>query len=353
MGVGLLMDILIIGVASSKFMPYLNNYLILLSKIGANVKLIIWDRLGIEENKINKYIYRDHKKSISRSLIDYYRYALYSKKVVARVKPKIIIYFGIPLLIFKKIIDNNEYPYIVDIRDYHKTLKIFKMNKIFKNSIINVISSDDFAKWLPKKTNFYVHHNLPQEKKKIFTNIKYFDEKIRIGFIGSLRDISPNIKLLDSLSLYNDLYFCYRGYSDFVSVLEKYCIKKNIKQIEFTGRYDKKEEANLYQNITFSNILLDDDLNSKTLLPNRLYYSVLMGVPIITNKGNYISTIVKKFNLGVVIDMKHNIYNQIIDYISKFNGSEFDNGRDKFLDMVISQNTTTELLIKEKISHYE
>ena len=66
-------------------------------------------------------------------------------------------------------------------------------------------------------------------------------------------------------------------------------MKKKISNVVFTGKYNSEQEKYYYEDSSFINILLGKSLNSRTLMPNRFYNSLLYYKPMIALNGSWLS----------------------------------------------------------------
>ena len=111
-------------------MPYLDNYLCVLSKIGIDYDLIVWDRFKIDN--FNLFTYQDKKIGHKREFFDYYKYSIYIKNILKKNEYEKCIIFGIQLSYFlsnylSKFYKDN---YIIDIRDYNILTHTFTFKKV-------------------------------------------------------------------------------------------------------------------------------------------------------------------------------------------------------------------------------
>ena len=82
----------------------------------------------------------------------------------------------------------------------------------------------------------------------------------------------------------------------------------------------------------------NDSINNKTALPNRLYNSTINGIPMIAFKGTYLSEIIEKYKLGLVLESFDNVEIKIQEYINNFAYNDYEELRKMFLVKVIKEN---------------
>jgi len=346
------MRIALICPSNMLYMPYVNNYEKLLKLNNVKYDLINWDRFQIEDKK-SELKYRDSKIGHQRNFLDYYRYKKFIVKKLNENKYDKIIVFGIILSYFLKRILNQKYKdkYILDIRDYHKILKYYDIKSVIDNSVYTILSSPGFKRWLPNCGNYLINHNTHLEslEELCAINSNLSNERINIANIGALRDYDINIKLINSLENNEKFRLSFSGEGIINDDLQFYLKERAITNVFLTGKYIKSEEYLLYKESDLINVLLSNDINSKTLLPNRLYNASLYGKPVITIEGTFLAEEVKKYKLGLALNSFDNIELKIEEYFKSFNFKEFNDGRILFFSKVIQDNKYFKEMIEEFI----
>lgn len=340
------MRILLVCPSNMLYMPYVKNYETILQENKVDYEIINWDRLNIENNEGGlSYTYRDLKTGHRRSYIDYFKYRAFIKKRLRATKYDKIIVFGIQLSFFLADILQHEYKgnYIIDIRDYNKIVKFFNLKKVIFGSVFTVLSSPGFKKWLPKFDRYLINHNTQVTNlnelrdRSSFSNIK--TEKINISYIGSLRNYNINIDFINSVKNNNRISLYYHGEGIINKTLKDYLFSNGINNVFVTGRYNCSEEDKLYSKSDLINILIpNDSINSRTLLPNRLYKAASHFKPIVAYEGTYLSHQVKKYNLGIVLSSFNKLEDNLSIYLENFDLDAYKQGRNSFFNKVIREN---------------
>ena len=329
-------------------MPYLKNYIDL---IDVEYDVINWDRLSIED--IKEFTYRDNKIGHQRNLLDYYKYYRFIIQILKGGNYDKVIVFGIQLTFFLQNVLINHFKgnYVIDIRDHHKLINLMNWNTIKKYGRGIVVSSPGFLEWLPKGEKYYINHNTTIESLKDLHPIvlnKNTDKKIRIANIGSFRDYKINIEFINSLKNSKTVILNYHGRGGYEESLRNLKDEKNILNLNITGEYTKDIEESLYLKNDLINVLRHNDgINNYTALPNRLYNSLVFGKPLISYQGTYLSEIINKYNLGLVINDFDLLEAQIVTYIYEFDDELFVKGRKLFFKKVIKDNKLFHEMISE------
>ena len=157
--------------------------------------------------------------------------------------------------------------------------------------------SSYYSAFVPKSRYLYMA-NAPE--KKIFEGYQRKTAgEFTVGFVGGVH-FTNQIKLLAAAGKKCGVKIIIAG-SFLDDELRKYCIDKGA---ICTGTYIyEKDIVNIYEklNCVFS-VYPADDENVKLALPNKLYESIICGLPIIVAKGTYLSEIVEKYQIGVSVD---------------------------------------------------
>jgi len=94
----------------------------------------------------------------------------------------------------------------------------------------------------------------------------------------------------------------YHGSGADVQGLIDFVRERSIPNVFFTGIYTPDRLPNLYLNTDFVLCYYGaDDVNVRTLLPNRLYEACFFYKPLIVSEGTLLADIVRKYSLGVVL----------------------------------------------------
>lgn len=336
------MRLALISPSNKLYMPYLDNYLKILNEMGINYDVINWDRLKIEND--NRFTYEDSKKGQHRNFLDYFRYSRFVIAVLKEYKYDKIIVFGLQLVFFLRryLLKKYSNKYIIDIRDYNRIIKYFNIKKIIDNSYLIVLSSPGYKNWLPKSMKYVINHNtLINSISEVIEVDETFikKNKIKISYIGSIRDLKINLDFIEALKNSKRFVLVYNGEGIVNQDIVKYISKKEIKNVELTGRYDKENELELYKNSNIINTLIpNNSINSRTLLPNRLYNAIIQGKIVLVYKGTYLAKLVEQYNLGIILNSFDNVECNILNFLKYFDVNKYDTGRRKFLERVISDN---------------
>lgn len=336
------MRIALVCPSNMLYMPYVDNYIKVLNEANVDYDIINWDRFNIED-KNNTLKYRDKKIGHQRNFLDYYEYYRFIIRCLNMERYDKIIVFGIQLTFFLQNILRKKYKkkYIIDIRDYNKIINYFNIGKIVNNSSFVALSSQGYKEWLPDSNKYMVNHNTQIENFEEFKkpNIIFNKKKVRIAYIGAIRDYQVNIDFINSLRNTNLIDVFFHGEGDVNKDIQDYLDSKSVENVYLTGRYNAEDEKKLYEDNDLINVLrYNDGINNKTALPNRLYNAALFGKPMIALSGTYLAEIINNYKLGLVLNSLENIGGKIEEYLKDFDSEAYNENRIDFFSNVIEDN---------------
>ncbi|AIZ42296.1 glycosyltransferase family protein [Cellulophaga baltica] len=322
--------------------PYLKYYTDILKKQEVEFDLYTWNRFNTEEEECIAFNSNSSKRNPISLIVDYINFKKFIIKNLKNNNYDSIIVFSCQLGIFLQPFLKKKFKdkYILDIRDYSKTIDYFKIRfkKLISNASKVFISSEGFKEWLPKEKEYVMSHNIDSQilsNNDIATSKKeYFTRKsLNIDTIGAIRDFESNMNIINTLKNNENFYLNFYGEGNATSLLRRN--SENINNVYFHGYYKKKDELPLLKDTDFINIILNDNIQSKFLTSNRLYLSALLKIPcIIIEKNIEQFKIVQKYNLGVIVTSSNEIPLKIKEFIASFNQTEYIKNCILFLDKV-------------------
>lgn len=341
------MKILLVCPSIPDDMPYLQHYIDFLKSHNILFDLVYLNTNNDNISYPNNYFsFKCNLIIKNKTIYKLFGYLRYSRFVIYKLSNgnyTHVITMGIACSVFlayalKK---KFKYHYIYDIRDYSQILRIpiFRSlnNILLRNSYINVISSDGFKKWLPLGPEYTICHNttkIDPNDSTVAVSEKHFSGIIRILTIGQIRDIEANTYVINQLSNSNRYEVIFSGKGIILASLKDYVKDRGYINVAFTGKYNKAEEDKIVEHADFLNVCMGDNMVSNYLLSNRLYLAARLRKPLISFSNCYQSEIIKKYNLGIIIERTDNLAELIEEYIDSFNYEDFTNGCKDFLQDV-------------------
>ncbi|WP_448820809.1 hypothetical protein [Cetobacterium sp.] len=319
--------------------PYINYFTDVLKVGDVKFDFIFWDKEGVEENGITFRMQMSSKSNFIKKFYYYHMFTKFIEKKLEQKKYDYIIVHTLQLGIFlqKFLCTNYKKRYLVDIRDY-SILSVLKrpLIKLLKNSKYNFISSEGFKMWLPQNIDYILSHNIKFENQDTVQSKNVIingDKKIKLSTIGSLRDKEITLSLIDCLKNSSKIDLHFFGDGPISSDLKKL----SLKNLKYHGRYKKKEEEKIYKSSDLINIVLPtNNINSRTLMPNRFYNALKFEKIILTTEGTYLAKMVKEYNLGIVINLNkgYNLENSIVRGIEEMDWHKYSNGKARIMSKI-------------------
>ena len=336
--------ICIISPANLKYVPYVQNYLDFLRNNNCTFDIVSWNKSNLNEDVKYHMDYYVEDTNRFRMLCGYLRFGRFCRKIIKRNKYAKLVFLTIAPLFFcgKKISKKYKGKYILDIRDSSPLIKAFPktFHSLLNNSFIVISSSWMFSSWI--KHDFVLSHNVDIKHLLNHYNdsvICHYHKTKRIVFAGMMIEEKINIKLLDCFKNSDDLSFLYVGRDNAGKAkIVEYVKSNGFDNVAFEGTYNKNEIIDIYRTkADFVNILREKTEINRNAIPNKLYDSVVSGVPLIVfdhNEG--ISRVTKEYNLGIVLG--ENDFLSLRDLLESFDYQLYKNGRKRFLDSVLKDD---------------
>lgn len=345
--------ICIVGYSPRKIAPYLQRYLFVLDKMGCDFEYITREIADEPLDSIiedNQYVIKYAKtRNPLRKIFQIIEWKREVKDILKKNKyDRIIILTVYPAVILGSFLYKQcRNRYFVDIRDYVNILRNTILNRRLK-SVINgaqftVVSSKGFLAWMPSKERVCAIHNIQD----IDMNCKIAEdisnkEKIVIGYLGVIAYVDTNLKLIMDLAQNSRYSLLYAGIYRDNGCLKGFCEKERIANVVLKGEFENTGRFELYKEVDIINAIYgNDSIVVRSALPNKLYDSAIYKKPILVSSGTYLASIVRKFHLGVAIDINSDIAGQIDDYISHFCLKDFIDGAEKFLSICSEEEKET------------
>lgn len=304
------------------------------------------------------YIPANSGKPLKR-IIPTLKYARKALTELKKIKPDCIYVQGLDMLLIAVFYKRHFYQnlaVVYEIADLHRLI-IQPSNNVFKKLVQRVLRSLErslckeiaflvvtsqqyynkyYGQFIPTDKYLYIA-NAPE--KEVFSSYHKKDGgAFTIGFVGAAH-FTEQIKLLASAGKESGIQIIIAG-SFLDNKLQEYCERKGA---ICSGTYNyERDIVNLYSKIdcVFS-VYPMEDANVNLALPNKLYESIVCGLPIIVAKGTYLSEIVEKYKVGISIDS-----NNIAEYIEAF--KNLRDNKEHYQDIVKNCNAIREECFVEK-----
>ena len=342
------------------FAPYLKIYTDILDQLdNVQYDIIYPDKKGLNEPSKHRFDVRTEDKvgKISK-IIYYYRYSRFLKRTLKQEKYDKLIVFGqqIAVFLYDYLCKDYKGRFIMDYRDLgldQKCKRIFK--KVLDSCAYIVLSSPGFKKYLPQRNDYVLSHNfniniLRQALNDIRTSpyqLTKPNNKIEVLTIGSIRDYVQNCAVIQALGNNESFHLTFAGRGYAAADIEKYAHEHNIKNISFTGFYEKSHEPGIIAESTFLNIFYPLRPTHATAISNRFYNSIFFRKPMITTIGTIQGELTEKYGLGIAITDTHDLDQKLSSFYEHFDSMVFEKQRLALLNAFRKDYDLFEETIKE------
>ncbi|MBQ7461959.1 MAG: capsular biosynthesis protein [Bacteroidaceae bacterium] len=325
------------------YAPYLKIYTNVLDQMEhVEYDIIYADKKGLNEDA--KYPFRvktDDNVGKIQKLIYYYRFSRFILKALRKEKYDKLIVFGPQVALFMPHYLHKHYKnrFIMDYRDLSIEQSFMgTYRKILDDSSYNMISSPGFKEYLPKREDYIVSHNFDittlEEAIKDVKDTPYHLAKtpegkynvMNVGGIG-IRHVEQDKEIIQALANDDRFVVTFSGRGFGVPVLEEYVNEHQIKNVAFTGYYDKKDEPEIVKKATFIMIYNSLDANPRTAISNRFYNSIMFRKPMLTRLGTIQGDYAKDYGMGVAVPDTNQLSNELVRFFEEFDWEQYEKQR--------------------------
>ena len=327
--------------------PYVRKYISILTD--CQLHLIYWDRFDMEEplegvNKLYRHIDKmshiNAEVSQLEKLKKYYKFSRYVKKVCKKERYDYIVIFQ-PMMALMYAITKfftGMRNVIVDVRDFtYEHSSIFRRVEanLFKRSKFVVISSPFYKDFLPENAKYIVMENMNPVSSDVIREARNINKKeskkIKIGYIGLVRFVEQNLKIIDKFANDERFELLYIGKGS--EVFEEYIEKNNISNIVLISQFDPSETEKHFASVDLiQNIYGTGRDKLKYALSNKLYYAAMLGKPILVSPDTCMEKVTQQYEFGFSCDENdENLADKIYEYYTSVEWDEFYNKCDSFI----------------------
>lgn len=320
------MKVALIIPGSIWYAPYVRIYTRILDEQKVEYSIISWNREGDDKPEGIQYNVSSASGHGSAGFKAYRGYVKFIKRNIRKEGFDRIIVFGpqMTCLLSTFLLFQFRGRYMIDYRDLSIEQKPgFKQlfSVMLKHSKLNVISSPGFKRCLPKR-DYYLSHNFDVNAVKDALSAGLegafeVENGIEVLTIGAIRDLSSNIEVVKALGNKDGVKVSFVGKGDAASMIENYCNENGIKNVSFTGFYQKQEEPGYVKRSTFLNIFYPRIITHDTALSNRFYNSLIYKRPMIVTKGTTQGDYADKYQVGLAVENCEGLQGELQRFIQQ------------------------------------
>lgn len=343
------MKVGIIAANNIRYSPYIFYYTKLFDANGIDYEIIFPNRSGLSDTYSGVVHETAWVNGIPTS-IAYYHYSSVIKRKIKEYNYDFLIILTTNNAVYlaRWLKKYYRYRYIVDIRDYthENLLPYYYLETVaVRNSVVNVISSSRFVRFLPKARYLICHNNINTEA-KIPVNKKCNNEKLIIGYIGKGAYIDQCKRMCDLIKHDNRYEFHVYGMPEVPQSLKQYERTANVK---FMGVFSPDEKPEIIESV---DILFNVYGNGSPLLDyalsNKLYDSLVYKKPILTSSGTYMSEMAGPLSFDVDFDESY-MLDKLYNWYCNLNHREIEEYSERIIKTINEENKKTEMSILDAI----
>lgn len=322
------MKVLIIGCFDLLMHPYSRKYIEILEMYHVDYDMIYWNRSSDDNHEKHYCPFQFPLNTYSsrlKKIKGYYKYRQFVLGYIKSGEYDKIIFLTTQTMVyfFNFALGKYKNKYIFDYRD-----ETYESNKLFKNIVLIciknshkvVMSSPGFIKLFDKyiKDKFVLCHNT----KNNFCNIsikKTPSTKIRITYWGQIRLPEYFIKIIKAFE--NDTRFELNFHGEGNSEPLIQFVKRNkINNVFFSGRFTQGDITKFASETDFLINCYPNDSYQKLALTVKMYEGISFGIPMLVQKGSFMSEYLKKYGYPFVevdfdgSDNHNSLKNSILDF---------------------------------------
>ena len=329
-----------------KYAPYVQYYIDIYKKSGAEFEIISWDKRG--ESEPCDHVYHKCVRDSERFkvMLGYLGFSNFVKRIVKKKKYDNLIVFTVaPAIFLSGMLKKYTGKYILDVRDASPL--VAKLPKRFASARAGakcvVSSSPSFNEWIGGEP--LICHNVSVEtmiaERDADVTVSLDKKPCGIVFAGFMNEGEINLSLEKQLAGDGDFELHFFGpSSDKRKEMEDYKAECGAENVHFYGTYNKGEIVDIYRKHgDLANIIRRKCRVNRDALPNKLYDAVSSGKPIIVFSHNEaICHYAKKFDLGIILEDgdEADFKTALKNGIEKLDIDAYKKGRIKFIDEVVS-----------------
>lgn len=287
---------------------------------GFDVEILCWDRENeykdrevevIDDIKIKRfYPYAKYGTGL-RQLKAFFKFITECKEYLKNKDYQYLHCHDLDGIIAGYIIRNNKSKLIFDMREFYEVngrkQKIRYLIRLIVNFLHDksdfIIYVNEFQTKVMKSKNKNKLIFLPNYpiKEHYVGCEKTKDEKLRISYIGAVRQYNELKNLMDACNGMNNVEINIHG--DGVAYNKLNEIKDNYSNVNITGKYHFTESARLYSttDILYA-IYPTTSLQYLISYPVKLFEAIITKTPIIVNKGTVLEDFINEYGIGFAVD---------------------------------------------------
>lgn len=200
------------------------------------------------------------------------------------------------------------------IFDMHEFYEVLNRNQKYRYLVRQIVS------FFQNKSNWIIYVNKAQvikvsdkNKNKLvflpnYPDLNNYDlkfkntsEKLRISYIGAVRQYTELKNLMDACNNLNEVHVSIHGMGVAYENLEK--IIGDYKNVTLSGVFDYKQSSKFYSNADLIYAVYPmNNIQNRLSYPVKFYEAILTNTPVIISKGSVLEQFLNEYDIGFVVD---------------------------------------------------
>lgn len=351
------MKILLLGFTRIAHMPYMNDYVVLLSG-DHELHLISWNRSGVKDAEppagvAQTFVFDEvieDESPLKEKLPSIYRYRRFAIRLIRRERyDRIVVLHSTPGIAILDFLERRyRGQYLLDYRDVsHENIFFYRklIARLSESAGLVIASSPSYLKFLPNRRPVLIKHNLLLAEDR--PEPRRGGRPVRVRYWGMIRHLGANLALVDELGGDDRFELHYNGREEKVAAaLKKHVRNRGYGNIFFHGAYLPRERTAFAADTDLLHNVYENDFATTGALGNKLYDGIQFRIPQLCSTGSAMGELVTEKRLGLAIDYSAPGFKEVIlEYLNGINYPSFDSACEQELAAVLEDNKKASVAI--------
>lgn len=344
------MKILLLGFTRIAHMPYMNDYVSLLSG-DHELHLVSWNRSGTKDAEppagvAQAFVFDEgveDESSLKEKLPSIYRYRRFAIRLIRRERyDRIVVLHSTPGIALLDFLERRYHgKYLLDYRDVsHENISFYRklIARLSEGAGLVIASSPSYLQYLPNRRPALIKHNLLLAEDR--PEPRRGGSPVRVRYWGMIRHLQANLALVDELGGDDRFELHYNGREEKVAAALKERVRdRGYGNVFFHGAYLPGEREAFAADTDLLHNVYENDFATTGALGNKLYDGIQFRIPQLCTTGSAMGELVTEKGLGLAIDYSEPGFKELIlKYLDAIDYPSFDAACERELAAVMEDN---------------
>lgn len=232
--------------------------------------------------------------------------------------------------------------FILDIRDYtleHVKAYAWAEQRLVKASALNVVSSPDYAAFLPGAEYVLCHNlNLPTGMAQPASFATTGNARIRISYVGNIQYAAYCIKMIRLVAADDRFEFYFHGAEGGAMEVTNFAAGMNCPRIRMCGRFEPDEKKDIFmQSSLIFNCYGSEQRTVRYAISNKLYDAALYRRPLLVSPNTTMARLSEGFSYAFDFD-KENDLDGLFHWLKQMDVLAFEQYCSKTIEAAMREN---------------